>query len=126
MGAAVSPCGSSQHLPFLLLPPTPESLRWRIVNGAASLVLSLVEQEELLLEMLLDLLQVRLLEVTATLEESEELWLELLEVELLELLPAMPWKTLCLEAKARAREARVARASLEGRARERVRAKEGR
>merc|ERR1719184_645579 len=75
----------------------------------ASLVLSLVEQEELLLEMLLDLLQVRLLEVTATLEELEELWLELLEVELLELLPAMPWKTLCLEAKAkaRAREARV-------------------
>merc|ERR1711990_7027 len=124
MGAAVSPCGSSQHLPFLLLPPTPESLRWRIVSGGASLVLSLVEQEELLLEMLLDLLQVRLLEVTATLEELEELWLELLEVELLELLPAMPWKTLCLEAKARARarEARVARASLEGRARERARA----
>ena len=40
--------------------------------------------------------QVRLLEVTETLEELEELWLELLEVELLEPLPAMPWKILCL------------------------------
>ena len=29
-------------------------------------------------------------------EELEELWLELLEVELQALLPAMPWKTLCL------------------------------
>ena len=29
-------------------------------------------------------------------EELEELWLELLEVELLEPLLAMPWKTLCL------------------------------
>ena len=38
--------------------------------------------------------QVLLLEVMATLEELEELSLELLEVEVLELQLAMPWKTL--------------------------------
>ena len=38
--------------------------------------------------------QVLLLEVMATLEELEELLLELLEVEVLELQLAMPWKTL--------------------------------
>ena len=38
--------------------------------------------------------QVLLLEVMATLEELEELSLELLEEEVLELQLAMPWKTL--------------------------------
>merc|ERR1712210_279345 len=123
-----SPCGSSLHLPCSLQPPRRGILRWRIVSGGAFSELSLGELEELPLAMLLALLQVRLLEVTETLEELEELWLELLEVELLEPLPAMPWKTLFLEAKVRARvrarEAKVAKASLEGRekgrARERV------
>merc|ERR1712210_270576 len=98
-----SPCGSSLHLPCSLQPPRRESLRWRIVSGEAFSELSLGELEELPLAMLLALLQVRPLEVTETLEELEELWLELLEVELLEPLPAMPWKTLFLEAKVRAR-----------------------
>merc|ERR1712037_656036 len=125
MGAAVSPCGSSLHLPCSLLPPRPGSLRWKIVSGGAFLEPSLEEPEEQPLAMHLALLQVRLLEVTETLEELEELWLELLVVELLEPLLAMPWKTLCLEAKvkARARVERVVRASLEGRAKARVRAR---
>merc|ERR1712210_107318 len=123
-----SPCGSSLHLPCSLQPPRPGSLRWRIVSGEAFLVLSLEELEELPLAMLLALLQVRLLEVTETLEELEELWLELLEVELLEPLLETPWKTLFLGAKvrARAREAKVAKASLEGRAKGRARAREER
>ena len=68
-----------------------------------------MERVVLLSEMLLDRLlveiyssiflnriffQVLLLEVMATLEELEELSLELLEVEVLELQLAMPWKTL--------------------------------
>merc|ERR1712210_208075 len=115
-----SPCGSSLHLPCSLQPPRPGSLRWRIVSGEAFLVLSLEELEELPLAMLLALLQVRLLEVTETLEE--------LEVELLEPLLETPWKTLFLGAKvrARAREAKVAKASLEGRAKGRARAREER
>ena len=86
-----------------------ESSRWKIANGEASLELSLVARVVPLLEMLLDRLlveiyssiflnwifaQVLLLEVMATLEELEELLLELLEVEVLELQLAMPWKTL--------------------------------
>merc|ERR1712037_930284 len=98
-----SPCGSSLQLPCSLQPPRRGSLRWRIVSGEAFLELSLGELEELPLAMLLALLQVRPLEVTETLEELEELWLELLEVELLGPLPAMPWKTLFLGAKVRAR-----------------------
>ena len=68
-----------------------------------------MERVVLLSEMLLDRLlveiyssiflnriffQVLLLEVMATLEELEELSLELLEEEVLELQLAMPWKTL--------------------------------
>merc|ERR1712037_239152 len=120
-----SPCGSSLQLPCSLQPPRRGSLRWRIVSGEAFSELSPGELEELPLAMLLALLQVRLLEVTETLEELEELWLELLEVELLEPLPEMPWKTLFLEAKVRARargrQAKVAKASLEGRAKGRAR-----
>merc|ERR1719167_910488 len=60
----------------------------------------------------------------ATLEELEELSLELLEEEVLELQLAMPWKTLFQEGKAKARarerardslEAKVGRVSLEAR-----------
>merc|ERR1712107_598107 len=74
-----------------------------------------------LLEMLLDRLLVLLLEVMATLEELEELLLELLEVEVLELQLAMPWKTLFQEGKAKARArassaARVEKVSLEAKA----------
>merc|ERR1712180_15890 len=80
----------------------------------------------LLSEMLLDRLLALLLEVMATLEELEELSLELLEVEVLELQLAMPWKTLFQEGKAKARarassEARVEKVSLEAKARERAR-----
>jgi len=91
-------------------------------------VLSLEEQEEQRLAMPLALLQARLLEVTETLEELEELWLELLEGELLALLLAMHWKTWCLEAKAKERERveRAVKASLGARARARARAKEER
>ena len=81
-------------------------------------------------------------------EELEELWLELLEVELPALQLAMPWKTLCLvkrnfsfniiemrsiqeaRERAKARVERVVRASSEAkaraRARARVKAREGR
>merc|ERR1712180_349768 len=88
--------------------------------------LSLVERVVLLSEMLLDRLLVLLLEVMATLEELEELSLELLEEEVLELQLAMPWKTLFQEGKAKARaraslEARVEKVSLEAKARERAR-----
>merc|ERR1711872_934024 len=67
-----------------------------------------------------------LLEVMATLEELEELLLELLEEEVLEQQLAMPWKTLLQEGKAKARarassEARVEKVSLEAKARERAR-----
>jgi len=85
-----------------------------------------VEPVVLLSEMLLDQLLALLLEVMATLEELEELSLELLEVEVLELQLAMPWKTLFQEGKAKARarassEARVEKVSLEAKARERAR-----
>merc|ERR1711973_689970 len=95
-------------------------------------------------------LLVLLLEVMATLQELEELLLELLVVEVLEQQLAMPWKTLfqevkakararvssaarvekvSLEAKARARdslEAKVGRVSLEARVKARARAREAR
>ena len=48
-------------IPSFLISSYPRrgSLRWRIVSGGAYLELSLVEQEELPLEMLSDLLQVK-------------------------------------------------------------------
>merc|ERR1719167_231154 len=67
----------------------------------------------------------------ATLQELEELLLELLVVEVLEQQLAMPWKTLFQEVKAKARarvslEAKVGRVSLEARVKARARAREGR
>merc|ERR1711874_667399 len=87
--------------------------------------LSLVERVVPHSEMPLDRLLVLLLEVMATLEELEELSLELLEAEVLDLQLAMPWKTLFQVAKGEKeekveREERVARvtgASLFGRQR---------
>merc|ERR1711874_743456 len=70
-----------------------------IANGEASLELSLVERVVPHSEMPLDRLLVLLLEVMATLEELEELSLELLEAEVLDLQLAMPWKTLFRVAK---------------------------
>merc|ERR1711874_791671 len=82
-----------------------------IANGEASLELSLVERVVPHSEMPLDRLLVLLLEVMATLEELEELSLELLEAEVLDLQLAMPWKTLFQVAKGE-RVARVTGASL--------------
>merc|ERR550534_1303433 len=79
--------------------PRHESSRSKIANGEASLELSLVERVVPHSEMPLDRLLVLLLEVMATLEELEELSLELLEAEVLDLQLAMPWKTLFQVAK---------------------------
>merc|ERR550517_20129 len=91
--------------------PRHESSRSKIANGEASLELSLVERVVPHSEMPLDRLLVLLLEVMATLEELEELSLELLEAEVLDLQLAMPWKTLFQVAKGEKveREERVAR-----------------
>merc|ERR550534_3191781 len=97
--------------------PRHESSRSKIANGEASLELSLVERVVPHSEMPLDRLLVLLLEVMATLEELEELSLELLEAEVLDLQLAMPWKTLFQVAKGekverKERVARVTGASL--------------
>merc|ERR550534_1418820 len=89
--------------------PRHESSRSKIANGEASLELSLVERVVPHSEMPLDRLLVLLLEVMATLEELEELSLELLEAEVLDLQLAMPWKTLFQVAKGE-KEEKVERA----------------
>merc|ERR550517_1203620 len=91
--------------------PRHESSRSKIANGEASLELSLVERVVPHSEMPLDRLLVLLLEVMATLEELEELSLELLEAEVLDLQLAMPWKTL-FQVEREERVARVTGVSL--------------